>query len=203
MNCKELDESAIDILKELGNIGTGNAVSALAMMMGCPFTMETPGLRFVKFHQVSAVLSALEEVYAGIIVEVFGKLEGIFLFLMNENFTGAVINEMLGEKPEDFTDLSEMEASVICELGNIMCGAYIRALSQLLNIEMEVSVPDLCIDMGGAILSVPMSKALHLSEDVLLIENVFRMGEKSLCCKILFMPEWDSLNELLELLKEQ
>lgn len=203
MNCRELDARAIDILKELGNIGTGNAVNSLSRMMGCPFTMESPGLKFVKYHEVSEVLAAVEEVQAGIIVEVFGKLEGVFLFLMNENFTETLLDEMLGPQKRDLTAIDEMEESVICELGNIMCGSYIRALSQLLNIELEVSVPDLCIDMGGAILTVPMTKSLRLSEDVLLIENVFRMGAKAFCCRILFLPEWDSLNELLEMLEEQ
>lgn len=203
MVCEELDETAIDTLKELGNIGTGNAVNSLSMMMGCPFAMEPPGLQFVRYQEVSALLSAVEEVQAGIIVEVYGGLCGEFLFLMNEKFTSTLLDEMLEPCQRDLTNLDEMEQSVISELGNIMCGSYIRALSQLLNIELEVSVPGLCVDMGGAILSVPMSRSLRLSEEVLLIENVFRLGEKAFCCRILFLPEWDSLKAMLKMLEEQ
>ena len=58
-----------------------------------------------------------------------------------------------------------MEESLICELGNIVCGSYIRALSQLLEIEIDVSVPSLCIDMGGAILSAPLSRIAQASDD--------------------------------------
>lgn len=203
MNYQDMDEESRDILKEIGNIGTGNAVSSLSQMMNCPFDVENPLLRIVKYHEVSDILSISEEIQTGIIVEVFGKLEGVFLFLMNESFTNTLLEAMLGEPAEDITDLNEMERSVICELGNIMCGSYIRALSQLLDMEMDVSVPDLCIDMGGAILSVPLSRFLRLSEDVLLIENVFHLGEKSFFCRILFMPEMDSLKAMFEKLGVQ
>ncbi|MDO4275377.1 MAG: chemotaxis protein CheC [Eubacteriales bacterium] len=202
MNYSDMDDQSRDILKELGNIGTGNAVSSLSQMMDCSFVIDTPVLQLVKYHEVSAVLSATEELQAGIIVEVFGKLEGVFLFLMNENFTETLLDNMLGEEKRDLTNLNDMEKSVISELGNIMCGSYIRALSQLLDMDMDVSVPDLCIDMGGAILSVPLSRFLRLSDDVLLIENVFRMGEKSFSCRILFLPELDSLTAMLETLGE-
>ena len=70
-------------------------------------------------------------------------------------------------------------------------------------IHIYVSVPDLCIDMGGAILSVPLSRFLRLSEDVLLIENVFHLGERSFFCRILFMPEMDSLKAMFETLGVQ
>lgn len=198
MNYEDIDDQAKDVLRELGNIGSGNAVNSLAQMMNCAFDIDTPILRIVKYDEVAKVLSLSEDLQTGIIVEVFGKLEGVFLFLMNENFTETLLEAMLGEKPQDITELDEMEKSVICELGNIMCGSYIRALSQLLEIDMDVSVPDLCIDMGGAILSVPLSRFLRLSEDVLLIENVLHVGEKSFLCRILFMPEMDSLKAMFE-----
>lgn len=200
MNYEELDEKSRDILRELGNIGSGNAVNSLSQIMNCSFEIDPPVLQIVKYHEVSKVLSATEEIQAGIIVEVFGKLEGVFLFLMNENFTERLLDDMLGEESRDLTHLNEMEASAVSEMGNIMCGSYIRALSQLLDMDMDVSVPDLCIDMGGAILSVPLSRFLRLSDDVLLIENVFRIGEKAYSCRILFLPEMDSLAEMLQTL---
>lgn len=200
MNYEELDEKSRDTLRELGNIGTGNAVNSLSQMLNCSFEVEVPILQIVRYNEVSAVLSATEEIQAGIIVEVFGKLEGVFLFLMNENFTEMLLDDMLGKEARDLTHLGEMEKSVISELGNIMCGSYIRALSQLLDMDMDVSVPDLCVDMGGAILSVPLSRFLRMSDDVLLIENVFRIGERSYSCRILFLPEMDSLKAMLEAL---
>ena len=109
---------------------------------------------------------------------------------------------VLGGVNRDLTDLDEMDRSLICELGNIMCGSYIRALSQLLDMDMDVTVPEMCIDMGGAILSVPLSRFLKVSENILLIENKFRMGNRSFLGRILFLPELESLEAILSSIRE-
>lgn len=84
-----------------------------------------------------------------------------------------------------------------------MCGSYIRALSQLLDSEMDVSIPHLCIDMGGAILSVLFSKFLQMGDDIMLIENEFQMDEgQSFLGRILFLPEICSLDKVLQKAKE-
>ena len=201
-NYAELDTVAKDILKELGNIGTGNAVASLAVMMEHPFEVGIPMVRFVKYQDVFSELDIQEDVQAGILIRVFGELKGMFLFLMDEAFTRAVLDGMLEEKERNLTSLDEMERSVLSELGNIMCGSYIRALSQVTGMETDVSVPDMCVDMGGAILGVPLARHIKVSDDVLLIENVFRMGEASFVGRILFWPERESMSAMLNKLRE-
>ncbi len=201
-NYIELDNTAKDILKELGNIGTGNAVASLALMMENPFEVGIPKVRFVKYQEIFAELDIQEQIQAGVLIQVFGELKGIFLFLMDETFTRAVLDGMLEVKERDLTSLDEMEQSVLSELGNIMCGSYVRALSQMTGMEADVTVPDMCIDMGGAILGVPLARHLRVSDDVLLIENVFRMGEAAFVGRILFWPEIGSMQAVLERLRE-
>jgi chemotaxis protein CheC len=202
-NSRELNEYNRDILKELGNIGTGNAVSSLSQMMNYPFEIETPTLKIIKYKEITRILTGAEALQTGIMVEVFGELRGVFLFLLDEPFTVAVLNTILGEKKRELMNLDEIDKSLICELGNIMCGSYIRALSQLLEIEIDVDVPDMCIDMGGAILNIPLSHFLRISDDILLIENVFHMDGQSFMGHILFLPEMESLKAIFQKLGEQ
>ena len=130
MNCEvELEELSKDFIKELGNIGTGNAVSALSQLLNCPLEIDTPNLRVLPFQQITEIIAEAETPLTGIMVEVFGEINGMFLFLLDETFTGQVVRLVLGEEITDFTRLTEMEESLLLELGNIMCGSYIRALS--------------------------------------------------------------------------
>jgi len=123
--------------------------------------------------------------------------------MLSEAFTKTVINTILGEEERNLTSLDDMECSLISELGNIMCGSYIRALSQLMDMDMDVSVPELCIDMGGAILTYPMSKWVIVSDDILLIENIFHMSGEIFKGRILFLPEQEDLGTMLSRLREQ
>ena len=198
----DLDEISRDILKEIGNIGTGNAVTALSQMLMHPVDIAVPDLKILKYHEVCSLLDSADELQTGIMVGVGGEMEGMFLFLLSETFTMMVLNKILGEEEREFLNPGEMERSLICELGNIMCGSYINALASVMDLKLEVSVPDVCIDMGGAILSVPLSRFLRVSDDILMIDNLFHLGGESFLGRILFIPEPDSLDMMLRSLRE-
>lgn len=200
-NFDDLDEELRDILSELGNIGTGNAVTSLAEMMGHSFEIKAPKLRFVKYQDIFQSMGIRDELQAGILVDVLGELRGMFLFLMDESFSRAVLEQMLEETAEDLTELTEMQVSLLWELGNIICGSYLRALSCLTGLETDVAVPDLCIDMAGAIMGVPLARHLKVSDNILMIENEFHMGNQSFVGRILFWPEADTLSAVVERLK--
>lgn len=198
----ELDEMFKDFMRELGNIGTGNAVNALSQLLNCPLEINTPNLRILPFQQLTEILTEAETPLAGIMVEVFKEVEGMFLFLLDETFTRQIVHLALGVEMWDFMSLTEMEESLLLELGNIMCGSYIRALSQLLDIEMDVSVPQIKIDMGGAILTDAALCFLRTGDELLMIDNLFRMDTGTFSGRILFLPEMDSLQVLLGKLEE-
>lgn len=198
----DLDEISRDILKEIGNIGTGNAVTALSQMLMHPVDIAVPDLKILKYQEVCSLLDSADELQTGIMVGVCGEMEGMFLFLLSETFTMMVLNKILGEEEREFLNPGEMERSLICELGNIMCGSYINALASVMDLKLEVSVPDVCIDMGGAILSVPLSRFLRVSDDILMIDNLFHLGGESFLGRILFIPEPDSLDMMLRSLRE-
>ena len=203
MYCEvELEELSEDFIKELGNIGTGNAVSALSQLLNCPLEIDTPNLRILPFQQITEIITEAEVPLAGIMVEVFGEVNGMFLFLLDETVTGQVIRLVLGDTVSDFMNLTEMEESLLLELGNIMCGSYIRALSQLMNVEIDVSVPQISIDMGGAILTAATSRFLRTSDELLMIDNLFCMDTDTFSGRILFLPEMESLHVLLRKLEE-
>ena len=193
----ELDEMFKDFMRELGNIGTGNAVNALSQLLNCPLEIDTPNLRILPFQQLTEIHTEAETPLAGIMVEVFKEVEGMFLFLLDETFTRQIVHLALGVEMWDFMSLTEMEESLLLELGNIMCGSYIRALSQLLDIEMDVSVPQIKIDMGGAILTDAALRFLRTGDELLMIDNLFRMDTGTFSGRILFLPEMDSLQVLL------
>lgn len=189
-----------DILKELGNIGTGNAVTALTQLVGCTVDMDLPVLKILGYQEITALLQAADELQTAVLVEMKGEAQGLFLFLLSESFTEEILNLAVEEKERNILSLDEIDRSFLCELGNIMCGSYIRALGELLEWELMVEVPDLCVDMGGAVLGAMLPRFLNVSDDILLIDNTFRMGGKLFSGKILFMPEFEDLEAMFSAL---
>ena len=194
----ELDEYAIDALRELGNIGTGNAMTSLAQMTGQQVSIEVPSVRIVPYQETPALMGGAESVQTGILMEVSGDISGIFMFLLNEDFTKTMLKGLLGYEVDDVQDLDEIGNSAICEMGNIMCCSYINALSTMLGLHIRITVPSVCCDMVGALLSVPMIRFANMGEELMFIENRFQFDSISLVSHILFLPELASLNFLLD-----
>ena len=196
----ELDEIAEDILREIGSIGAGNAVTALFDMTGESFQVTLPEVTMVHYRDVPEILGGAEVFEAGTMLEVSGDISGMFMFLLNEAFSKTLLNALLGSQERDFVHLDSLCTSAICEVGNIVCGSYINALARLMDVQIQVSVPDICVDMAGAILSVPMIHFANLGEELLLIKNQFRTEELEFTGHVLFLPEAESLEKILRVL---
>ncbi len=199
----DLNENAKDVLTEIGNIGTGNAVTALSQMMARQIDMERPVVRIMEFNEVPEMLGGTEEVRVGVLLEIKGDINGMFMFLISEPFLKVMLEGLMGCQVDGVHDLDPLSISAVGEIGNIMCCSYINALTRLMDIKVHVSVPDICIDMIGAILSVPMIHFASMSDELLLIEDRYHFGDMSVVSHVLFLPEMDSLERIFHALGEE
>lgn len=193
----DLDDIAKDALREIGNIGTGHAVTALSQMTGKTIDMNIPVIKIVSYKDAPTLLGGPEDIQVGILLEVTQGLSGVFMFLLNEDFTKLMLKELLGCQIESVRILDELCESAIAEMGNIMCCSYINALTMILKEDIHVSVPAVCCDMVGALLSVPMIEYGCQCDELMFIENRFQFDQKSFVSHILFLPELDALEHML------
>lgn len=198
----ELDSDAKDILQELGNIGTGNAVTALSDMLGERIVMECPMVRILGFNEVPEALGGMEAVRVGVLVQTGGDVNGIFMFLISEPFAETMLEKLLGEPVTADQIFDELNVSAISEVGNIMCCSYINALSALMNLSIEVSVPEVSRDMIGSLLSVPIIYFADHSDDLLLIEDRYFINDQTIVSHVLFLPDMKSLKRIFGALGE-
>lgn len=199
----DLNENARDILMEIGNIGTGNAVTSLSQMLSRQIDMERPVVKILEFNEVPELLGGTEEIRVGVLLEINGDINGMFMFLISESFLGVMLEGLLGMAVDDIHELDPLSLSAIGEIGNIMCCSYINALTRLMDIKVHVSVPDTCVDMIGAILSVPMIHFASISDELLLIEDRYHFGDTAVVSHVLFLPEMDSLEQIFRALGEE
>ena len=153
LTLEEVSTTYFDVLKEIGNIGAGNATTALASMLQSKVDMKVPNVMVVEFKDVGTLLGGEEQEMAGAYLGVEGDITGSILFLTKKEAALGVAKKLLGEYCGD--ELGEMECSAVKEVSNIITGSYLNALATLTGLTIYPSVPDLCVDMAGAILSVP------------------------------------------------
>lgn len=199
-NIDELDAMHVDVLTELGNIGTGNAATSLAAFMGKEIEINVPHVRILGFNEVADYVGGPENIVMGMLIKIDGDINGMILYIFDNDFVTNVMNIFFGKEFSSFNELDEMEKSALCEIGNIMASSYVNALSSMTGLFINISTPSLCIDMAGAILSVPSIEFARVGNKVLFIDDSFGFGdtEKKVKSNMILVPEMDSLNKLFE-----
>lgn len=184
-----------DVLKELGNIGAGNATTALAQMLQCKVDMKVPQVRLLDFKDVGEAMGGEEQIVIGIYLAVEGDITGSIMFVLERNAGKALVSKLMG-MPATEGDFTEMEISALKEIGNIITGAYLNSLAQLTNLKMLPSIPDLNVDMLNAILSVPAIEFGIMGDQILLIQTVFT-DDVDLNGYFILMPDLESYAKML------
>ncbi len=195
---EEMNDMKLDILKEMGSIGGGNAATALSSMLNARVSMALPRAEILEFNEALARLGDPEIVIAAVLVELTGEIQGIMLFIIPEVFSDEVLFRMLGKTRTALLELDEIESSVLTEIGNIVISSYITALSSLAGVEVELSVPQLAVNMLGGIMSLPMAMMGQQSDRIMMVTGEFNIDDKALNSGMLLLPDVESLNILMK-----
>jgi chemotaxis protein CheC len=186
-----------DVLREIGNIGAGNATTALAQMLNTKVDMHVPKVDLLEFSEVGEAMGGEEQIMAGIYLIVEGDISGSIMFLLEKSSAKALVAKLMGttsENPDG--EFDEMELSALKEIGNIITGSYLSSLSTLTNLNIYPTPPDICIDMCGAILSVPAIEFGAISDKMLLIATEFTDDIK-LEGYFILVPDLESYDKIL------
>lgn len=195
MEYSNLSALQLDALKEVSNIGAGNAATALSMLMGKKVDMTVPAVNVVRLDDIVAENGECE--VAGTVVRVLGDISGNILLVFERPIAENVIEKLVGSRqsPE-----SEMGSSVLCEIANIISASYMNSIAQLTNLAIAPSVPATSYDMLGAILTTTFIESNQYDEYILDIETVFLDDdtEENIGGHFYYIPMPGSLEKILK-----
>lgn len=197
LNLNQIDGMEFDVLKEIGNIGAGNATTALSQMINSKLDMAVPKVELLEFKYISDIIGGAESLVVGILLTLEGEIDGMMMFILEQQSAHHLVNILMGKSLDDFTEFTEMDLSALNEIGNIISGAYLSSLSSLTNLKIVSSVPYMAIDMAGAILSVPAIEFGKIGDKALLIESQFGKDETEVNGYFILIPTLDSYNKIL------
>jgi len=155
----KLDTFHYDALNEVGNIGMGNATTALSQLVGKGVRVSIPTLMVVDIESIKEQTGQMGVL--GIILRLVGDINGGYMFLFQQKHAESLVDMLLIYT--DHADDAEMRKSVLNEVANILAGSYLTALSKFLDISVLPSIP---YQTQGS------------------ISDIFKLADKRLNCKI-------------------
>lgn len=198
----EIDLNAInsmqyDVLKEIGNIGAGNATTALSQLINTKVDMDVPKVELLEFKYLPDIVGGAETLVVGILLTLEGEINGMMMFMLEKKSAHRLVNILMGKSLDDFNDFTEMDLSALNEIGNIIAGAYLSSLSSLTNLLITASVPYMSIDMAGAILSVPAIEFGKVGDKALLIQSQFGEEDEIVSGYFILIPTVESYSKIM------
>ena len=196
LSLEHVTETYVDVLKEIGNMGAGNAMTALSQMLQCKVDMKVPQVKLLDLHDVATMVGNEEQLMVGVFLGVEGDITGSIMFLIELGAAKTLVKKIMMGYDSGQPTLDVMEMSAMQEVSNIITGAYLNSLSMLTNLKIFPTPPSLSIDMAGAILSVPAIEFGILGDKILLIQSQF-YDEVEIDGYFVLIPDMDSYKKIL------
>lgn len=190
----------MDVLKEVGNIGAGNAATALSQLLNKPIDMAVPTVQLLSFEEIAESVGGAERIVIAVFLRVEGDAPGNLFFIMSPEAGKKLLQRLAGIEVLHDVEFSEMEQSALNEIGNILAGSYLSSLADFTKLSMTPTVPGLAMDMAGAILSYGLLQFGEMGDDALLINTTFLEGHYEVEGQFFLIPDPQSFAQIFEAL---
>jgi len=193
----QINEIHIDVLREIANIGSGNAASSLSRMLGTPVDIAIPGIGIEGFNEAIEKLGGPEHIMVGTLLFISEGIDGMMMFLLPIETSCDLVNMLCMTDIKSHDEIDEMGFSAISEISNIMSASFITAIADMTGITIDISPPEATLDMLASIMSVPSIYFAQASDTLLLIQNELEIGGKKTNASVLLLPDMPSLGKLM------
>jgi chemotaxis protein CheC len=202
MDLRTLDASQLDAMREVANIGAGHAATALSHMTNRVIMIDVPEVTIVRLEDVDQIMGDPGDVVAAVMMKVLGDVTGrtvqVFPGDSAAKLTGMVLNQPEPEFPGGF---EEIHRSTLKEIGNIIVGAYLTALSDFMGMLLIMSTPSIAVDMAGAVMTTTYLNFGADQDHVLSVKTVMFLGDDAIRAHFLLIPDDVSLKVILQQMK--
>ncbi len=199
----KLNDLQLDVMREIGNIGSGNACTALSVLLGTAIDMSVPRVQLLGFESTAELLGGADNIVIGLRVDITGDLEGMMLHVVEKRFAERIINTFYAKEIDNITNLDEMDSSVLNEMANITSGAYANSIASLTSLFVNIGTPNQVPGKVSEIMKLPLSEFVKPGEQLLVVDEVFTIDDEDISSNMILALESDSLERLFERLGVQ
>ncbi|MFC2950089.1 chemotaxis protein CheC [Virgibacillus sediminis] len=187
-----------DVLKEIGNIGAGNAATALSVLLGERIEIEVPSVNVVSFDEMMELIGGPEELITSLFFRIGGDAPSSVYLILGMDEADNLARRMTGPALAEQDQQNGMDASALKEVANIITGTYLSALSEFTGLAFRPTVPHLGIDMAGALLTVGLMQVSPFADHAIIIDTKIQHegGSDGIQGNFLMLPDPESLSTI-------
>jgi chemotaxis protein CheC len=201
MGSRSLSSLERDALREVASIGAGHAATALSQMTGSRIMINVPEVALLEVDRLGDLIGPPPTRVAAVMMRVMGDFTGTTVVAADAGAAHALCDMLLHRPPPaGGSEFDPMEQSTLKETGNILCSAYLNALSDFLGLMLLPSVPDLVVDTAAAALSPSLLRVTSSHSPAFCVETAFRIegSERAQTAQFLLLPDPAALDVIFD-----
>jgi chemotaxis protein CheC len=182
----------LDALRELANIGSGTAGTALSQMLGRSVDISVPNAFVLPLAEAVDAVGAAEEDVTGVVIPLQGELDAVVL-LVFPVADAATLCGLLGV--EAGTDVG---LSALSEIGNILGASYVGAIGAMTGLELDLTPPQTVTDMLAAIVSTVLASRATGTDTAMILDTGLTVEGEACSLSFLLLPAAGEVQEMLK-----
>ena len=197
-NLNELDAMHLDVLREIGNIGSGNAATSLSSMLNTTVEIEVPTISLINYENVSQYLGGKDNEVIGLALGLEADIEGVMLHVVQPRFASRIVNTFYPKEIETLEDINEMDLSAVKETSNITTAAYVNSMASMTNTFINITPPIEYLDTVENVLKHASNRFDAIGNQVIYIDENLYIGNTQIKSSMILILEIDSLKRLFD-----
>ena len=182
----------LDALRELANIGSGTAGTALSQMLGRSVDISVPNAFVLPLAEAVDAVGAAEEDVTGVVIPLQGELDAVVL-LVFPVADAATLCGLLGV--EAGTDVG---LSALSEIGNILGASYVGAIAAMTGLDLDLTPPQTVTDMLAAIVSTVLASRAAGTDTAMILDSELQVEGEACSLGFMLLPAAGEVQEMLK-----
>lgn len=192
----QFDAVYLDSLREIINVGGGHAATSLAVLTDKQIDMAIPEIEILDYRQLFTNVLVADQVVDVVYNQIAGDLTGVFLFVVSHETAQLLAQFMMNT----VTVSAELQQSALVELGNIIANSFLRAVGDLIELNVQAQAPTVLHDVFGAVITSTYLELGQYDEQILVIRNEFKYAQQNLVASLFFIPASGNLGKMFNAL---
>jgi chemotaxis protein CheC len=191
------DQDLMEKLKSVADEGVKSAAYGFSDMIGRKIRVGKPTGRLVPILSIPEIVGDLDDDAVGIYLRFKGDLIGQIMMIIPDQKAMELVDLLMGLPQGTTQHLGSLERSALGELGNLCGSSFLNSIAKIVDASFQPSPPAVIVDMVGAILDIVVATTGGVSEQVLLMQANFTVGDRCIEADFWVIPDMNTLQALI------
>ena len=196
------DDMTLDIIREVVNIGIGDAASALSVLINSRVSIKVPDIHILNTPEASAFI---QQEIGSLGIYIAQDFQGVFrgkaLLFYSKKSCSALLNAITGDI-SIASAMTETAMATLQEIGNIIMVSCITTISNMLEDTVEFQVPDVTLEISENYFK-NLVKGHESLDKTIIVRNQMVIQDKEIEGYFIILLSYDDFLLLIEKMAEK